>query len=127
MTAEQFPISYTNNNDTLFCSVKGEIYIETNESILNAAILKAKELKMNKILLDWRNADIQSSFMDEYEFNKNIHQKVQGILEFKIASLFAESFDSQRMEFGEDMIKNWSMVNIRYFKNVEDSQEWLAE
>jgi len=115
-------IEYSEAQDLVTVTVKGQINAAETAKMALEGIALARENNSNRFLIDYSHTQVQDTSLDTYEFMSGLEQL--GIKRSDhIAFIIVRNKEAHH--FAETVAANRGWINLRYFSTREEALTWL--
>jgi hypothetical protein len=95
--------------------------------IINQAVSLGEKHNCYKILFNVQNAEETASFLELYEFHKNLIQMTSLTFEHSCAVVFSPDENKSEKLFYETVATNWGQTVFKIFCNLDEGRAWLTK
>jgi hypothetical protein len=95
--------------------------------IINQAVSLGEKNNCYNILFNAQNIEETASFLESYEFHKNLLQMTDLTLDHCCAVVFSPEENKSEKLFYETVGTNWGQTIFKIFNNLDEGLAWLKK
>lgn len=118
-------IEYDDVNQIVIATKFGPAGITEIIEFINAGVTLGEKHKCYKILFSMQEAKETASFLESYEFHKNLIKMTSLTMDHCCAVVFSPLENKNEKKFYETIAANWGQSIFRTFIDREKGFEWL--
>ena len=93
--------------------------------LINQGVYLAEKHNCYEILFNMQEAEETASFLETYEFHKNLIQMTDLTFDHCCAVVFSSLANKNEKKFYETVATNWGQTIFKTFNDLEEGFEWL--
>ena len=118
-------IEFDKQNHIVIATKFGPAGINEIIQFIDAGVSLGDKHNCYNILFNMQEAEETASFLESYEFHKNLIRKTALTHDHCCAVVFAPSENQNEKQFYETVAFNWGQTIFKTFNNLEKGLAWL--
>ena len=120
-------LEFDNVNQIVFAKKFGAAGISDIIEVINQGVSLGEKHNCYKIFFDMQNVEETASFLELYEFHKNLLQMTSLTFEHCCALVFSPEENKSEKLFYETVATNWGQPVFKVFCNLDEGLAWLKK
>lgn len=120
-------IELDNQNKVVIASQSGKTHISDVIELINKAVFFSANYQCYEILFNMKKAELEYTFMEIYNLNKNLIQVTDLTYKYNCAVVYSPNTKTNEIQFYEIVGSNWGQGIFRIFFKFEEGIQSLKQ